>query len=61
MLVVDEDLCVGCGLCVTVCPTEALNAWGHLEIDDDRCAECFDCIEICPVDALRIAQGPGNG
>lgn len=61
MLVVDEGLCVGCGLCLTVCPREALNAWGCLQIDQDKCAECLDCIEICPVDALRIERRTTGG
>lgn len=56
MVTVDEELCVGCGLCVTVCPTEALKVWGYWEIDGDKCTDCFDCIGICPVEALRVEK-----
>ena len=52
MITVDEELCLGCGLCMTVCPTEALKAWGYLEIDSDKCNDCLECTEFCPVSAL---------
>ena len=61
MLAVDEDLCVGCGLCVIVCPTEALEAWGYLIIDTAKCSECLGCIEICPVEALGMKQENSSG
>ena len=33
--VVDLDRCIGCGLCVTTCETEALSL--HLKAEEERC------------------------
>ncbi len=52
---VAEDICVDCGLCTGVCPTEAL----HLDPDTfrlnftrSRCIVCEQCIPACPVRAI---------
>jgi NAD-dependent dihydropyrimidine dehydrogenase PreA subunit len=60
MLMVDQTRCVGCGLCVYFCPTDALRAWGVCRIARESCNECLACIDYCPADALReAAAGPG--
>lgn len=59
MLMVDQARCVGCGLCVYFCPTDALRAWGVCHIAREGCNECLACIDYCPVDALRDAE-PGR-
>jgi len=58
MIVVDEDRCKGCGLCVAVCPAEILqlaegrfNAKGYppVEVTDHQaCTGCAMCAIICP-------------
>ncbi len=42
MVTVDQELCVGCGTCVTFCPREALWAWGVCRADAQRCTDCYD-------------------
>jgi NAD-dependent dihydropyrimidine dehydrogenase PreA subunit len=56
MLTVNEDRCVGCGLCVSFCPRDALKAWGLCRIDRDACNDCLICPEYCPVDALVVVE-----
>jgi NAD-dependent dihydropyrimidine dehydrogenase PreA subunit len=56
MLVVNGDKCVGCGLCVSFCHTDALKAWGLCRVDVDKCNECLLCLDYCPVDALMIQE-----
>ena len=56
MLVVNEDKCVGCGLCVSFCPSEALTAWGVCTIERERCTDCLICVDYCPVDALEVLE-----
>lgn len=59
----DQDLCVGCCLCVRVCPSRAINMVTSMDennrkiidehfIDLSRCIFCGMCAEICPVNAL---------
>ncbi|MGK7911000.1 MAG: NIL domain-containing protein [Synechococcus sp.] len=55
---IDRDLCVDCGLCTGVCPTEALRlepSSFQLEYLRNRCVMCEQCIPTCPVDALSAA------
>jgi L-aspartate semialdehyde sulfurtransferase ferredoxin len=52
---VDEDVCVDCGLCTGVCPTEALNLVPDtfkLNFTRSRCIVCEQCIPTCPVGAI---------
>ena len=52
-VVVNKDLCLGCGACVSVCPVEAvsLDADGHAESNKDVCIDCGNCANVCPVGA----------
>jgi ferredoxin len=55
----DAASCVGtarCGLCVSVCPHEAIAVnGGRPVIDPDRCEPCGQCVPACPTGALRLA------
>ena len=56
MIKVNQDLCVGCGLCVNTCPdTFKLNNTGKSEVisqDNIGCAQT--AIASCPVQAISI-------
>ncbi|WP_017299611.1 NIL domain-containing protein [Nodosilinea nodulosa] len=54
-IVVDEDLCVHCGLCTGVCPTRALTLDSdtyRLTFSRSRCIVCEQCVPTCPVQAI---------
>ncbi len=54
-IVIDEDVCVDCGLCTGVCPTEALTLDPQsykLTFTRSRCIVCEQCIPTCPVQAI---------
>ena len=52
---VDEDLCFGCGACIALCPTNALELSSRLAtVDQDSCTYCNYCVPSCPVFALSI-------
>ncbi|MCC6454908.1 MAG: Coenzyme F420 hydrogenase/dehydrogenase, beta subunit C-terminal domain [Caldilineaceae bacterium] len=52
--VVERDMCIGCGLCITACPNDALslkwNKYGLLEpvATGQTCSGCPDCLSVCP-------------
>lgn len=54
--VVDEALCVGCGLCIDACAFDAiwLNPSTGLAMKCDLCEGNPQCIERCPKDVLSL-------
>lgn len=55
---IDPLLCVDCGLCTGVCPTEALRIraplW-KLDFQRQRCVLCEQCLPACPVGAISTS------
>lgn len=52
---IDDDLCVHCGLCTGVCPTEALTLdpeTAMLVFTRSRCIVCEQCVPTCPTSAI---------
>ncbi|MDH3997777.1 MAG: 4Fe-4S dicluster domain-containing protein [Desulfuromonadales bacterium] len=56
------ESCVGCQLCVAICPMEALTRSGEkVALDAKRCIGCGLCVGKCRFDALSLeekAQAP---
>ena len=55
---IDEDLCVHCGLCTGVCPTEALTLdpeTAMLVFTRSRCIVCEQCVPTCPTSAIATS------
>ena len=60
-LELNPEKCVGCGMCLLVCPHEVfiLNN-GKARIQQrDSCMECGACMENCPSYALYVKPGVG--
>ena len=52
---VDADICTGCGICVDLCPLEAISLKDDFVIiDQDNCTECGLCVDECPNDAISL-------
>lgn len=50
-----KDECTGCGLCVEVCPPQAITIVdGKARINPDLCEECGVCVPECAVEALFL-------
>jgi len=53
--IIDQDACVGCGLCVRVCPAETITMVnGKAVVTGTYSLACGHCEAVCPVDAIRV-------
>ena len=58
LVIIDEDRCKGCGLCVSACPKQVLqlaegrfNVKGYRPVEviaPEACTGCARCAVICP-------------
>jgi ferredoxin len=55
---IDLELCIGCGACASVCPTNCIEPTddGKYYIRPEDCIDCGACVEVCPTDAIS-AEG----
>ena len=56
VVLIDEDICIGCTLCIQACPVDAiLGAAKQMHtVIIDECTGCDLCIPPCPVDCINI-------
>jgi NAD-dependent dihydropyrimidine dehydrogenase PreA subunit len=51
---VDEEKCLGCGVCLHTCPTGAVSLEEVARIDPEHCIGCGRCVEKCPQKAISL-------
>ena len=66
VLTLDEDRCVGCGICEAICPKEApklsppviqdgrLVEKPCVDFEAEKCVFCGECVDLCPTNAIRM-------
>lgn len=54
---VSENRCIGCNMCVKVCPTNVFDKTEDIPViaRQEDCQTCFICEAYCPVDALYVS------
>ena len=54
--IIDENICIGCTLCIQACPVDAiLGAAKQMHtIIESECTGCELCVEPCPVDCIDM-------
>lgn len=52
MILVNEELCKGCGICAKNCPCDAINIVDKKAKIDNSCASCGVCLRVCPFGAV---------
>lgn len=61
-VLVDEQLCLGCGDCLDSCQFSALESGEYYcEVYDLRCVGCGGCVASCPEGALSLIRRAGDG
>jgi len=51
--------CTGCGLCIDICPFDAVTLEDSLaHIDLNKCTVCGACVDACEFDAIQILRQP---
>jgi len=55
-VVKDEDRCVHCGLCISICPVEVFRFDEDWKViaETEKCIHCGVCIKVCPCQALSL-------
>ncbi|RLI45990.1 hypothetical protein DRO69_04085 [Candidatus Bathyarchaeota archaeon] len=66
VLVLDDDRCIGCGICEIICPKQSpklsppVTRDGRLvqkpcvDFEADKCVFCGVCVDLCPTNALKM-------
>ena len=54
MLIINEELCIGCGICEDQCAFGAIEVFDGIAQIGDNCTLCGACVEACGPEALSI-------
>ncbi|MFT3821354.1 MAG: electron transport complex subunit RsxB [Rubrivivax sp.] len=56
LAVIDEAWCIGCTLCIKVCPVDCIvGAPKQMHtVIDEQCTGCELCVPVCPVDCIAM-------
>jgi ferredoxin len=57
-IILDEDKCIHCGACISLCPTDALRFVDskEVEFEGNKCIGCLICQDACPRGAIKESK-----
>lgn len=53
-LKISSEKCVGCGVCIKLCPMGNLSVDNQMAVHHNRCTMCYRCICHCPHQAITL-------
>ena len=60
LIEVDEEKCLDCGACVSICPVNAIAFADDFSVifDKEKCLgkTCSTCVDACPAKAIKLIQ-----
>ena len=56
--VIDQTVCVACGVCMKACPREAVSIYRgcYAVVDRKKCVGCGLCAKACPAGCISTAE-----
>lgn len=65
-VLIQEELCKGCELCIVACPQESLglssqinkNGYRYAELVKENCTGCVNCAIVCPEAIITVYRQP---
>lgn len=54
MIIIDENKCISCGLCIKDCAMGAIRNRKGVIVAPKECMECGHCVAICPQNAVTM-------
>jgi len=53
---INKDKCTGCGICIDICPYQAIILNDVARVNLNKCNGCALCIDKCPNHAISLAN-----
>ena len=51
--VINEEICINCGICHAECPVDAIDEESNFHvINPDICIDCGACAGVCPEECI---------
>lgn len=54
--IIDPTRCTCCGLCVDLCPEQAISLNDFVTINSSQCTGCNSCVNECPNKAISLSD-----